>query len=96
MKERLMRAYVSDGELNSAHSVLRRLGIEVGLQADAVDQMLAGEDRAEQVREDEFTAQRLGIDAVPFFIFDRRLAARGALDPPQLLEALRQAAASPA
>src|SRR5581483_3685522 len=86
MKERLMRAYFTDGELISDHSVLRRLGIEAGLPADEVDAMLAGEDRGEQVREDEFTAQRLGIDAVPFFIFDRRLAARGALDPPQLLE----------
>jgi predicted DsbA family dithiol-disulfide isomerase len=96
MKERLMRAYHTDGELISDHGVLRRLGVETGLPEDAVEKMLAGDAYSEQVREDEYTAQRLGIDAVPFFIIDRRLAARGALDASQMLGALQQAAASPA
>jgi predicted DsbA family dithiol-disulfide isomerase len=92
MKERLMRAYLTDGELVSDHAVLRRLGAEVGLPADAVEELLAGGAYGEQVRQDEYTAQQLGIDAVPFFIIDRRLAVRGALDAPQLLGALQQAA----
>ncbi len=96
MKERLMRAHHTDGELVSDHDVLLRLATETGLPGDAVQEMLAGDAYGQQVREDEYTAQRLGIDAVPFFIIDRRLAARGALDAPQLLGALRQAAASPA
>jgi predicted DsbA family dithiol-disulfide isomerase len=96
MKERLMRAFHTDGELVSDHGVLRRLGAETGLPEDAMEEMLAGEGFGQQVREDEYTAQRLGIDAVPFFIIERRLAARGALDPPQLLGALQQAAGSPA
>lgn len=96
MKERLMRARHTDGELVSDHAVLRRLAAETGLPADAVQELLAGDAYGRQVREDEHTAQRLGIDAVPFFIIDQRLAARGALDAPQLLGALRQAAASPA
>ena len=96
MKERLMRAFHTDGELISDHSVLRRLGVETGLPQDAVEEMLAGDSYGEQVREDEHTARRLGIDAVPFFIIERRLAARGALDAPQMLGALQQAAGSPA
>jgi predicted DsbA family dithiol-disulfide isomerase len=96
MKERLMRAFHTDGELVSDHAVLERLGVETGLPEAAVREMLAGDAYGEQVREDEYTAQRLGIDAVPFFIIDRRLAARGALDAQQLLGALRQAAAAPA
>ena len=96
MKERLMRAHHTDGELVSDHAVLLRLAAETGLPPDAVEEMLAGDAYGQQVREDEHTAQRLGIDAVPFFIIDRRLAARGALDAPQLLGALQQAAASPA
>jgi predicted DsbA family dithiol-disulfide isomerase len=96
MKERLMHAYHTGGELISDHDVLMRLGIETGLPADAVEEMLAGEEYAHQVREDEYTAQQLRIDAVPFFIVDRRLAARGALDAPQMLDALRQAAGTPA
>ncbi len=96
MKERLMRAFHTEGELISDHAVLQRLGSEIGLPEDAVAQMLASRALGEQVREDEQTAQQLGIDAVPFFIIDRRLAARGALDALQLLGALQQAAGSPA
>ena len=36
MKERLMRAYFSEGELMSDHAALARLAAEVGLPADAV------------------------------------------------------------
>ncbi len=96
MKERLMRAYHSDGELISDRDVLLALGIETGLPENAIEQMLEGNSYDEQVREDERTAQQLRIDAVPFFIIDRRLAARGALDAPQMLGALQQAASLPA
>jgi predicted DsbA family dithiol-disulfide isomerase len=96
MKERLMRAYLTDGELISDHAVLRRLGGEAELPADAVEELLAGDAYGDRVREDEYTAQQLGIDAVPFFVIDRRLAVRGALDAPQLLGALQQAAGAAA
>ncbi len=95
-KERLMRAYHTEGALISDHEVLHRLGTEVGLPGGDVDELLAGDAYGEAVREDEYTAQQLGIDAVPFFIIDRRLAIRGALDAAQLLGALQQAAGSPA
>ena len=91
-KERLMRAYFLDGELVSDHRVLQRIGEEAGLPARLVEEMLGSDAFGEQVRADELTAQQLGIDAVPFFIIDRRLAIRGALDAPQVLGALQQAA----
>jgi predicted DsbA family dithiol-disulfide isomerase len=92
MKERLMHAYFSEGALVSDAATLRRLAVETGLSAERVDELLAGDAFSEQVRVDEYTAQRLGIDAVPFFILDRRLAVRGALDSEQMLGALEQAA----
>ena len=96
MKERLMRAYFSEGELLSDPAALRRLATETGLPAEKVEELLAGESFAEEVRVDEYTAQRLGIDAVPFFILDRRVAVRGALDSAELLRALEQTAAGSA
>ena len=90
MKERLLRAYLTDGELISSHAALRRLALEVGLPEDAVDDLLAGEAYADEVRTDEFTASRLGINAVPFFVVDRSLGAAGAQPPEQLLELLRR------
>jgi len=95
-KERLMRAYFGDGELVSDPRVLQRIGEEAGLPAHPVAEMLRSDAFGEQVRADEYTAQQLGIDAVPFFIIDRRLAVRGALDAPQMLGALQQAAGAAA
>ncbi len=56
MKERLMRAYLTEGELISDRATLRGLALEVGLPEEPVDELLAGERFAEEVRTDEYTA----------------------------------------
>ena len=93
MKERLMRAYLGEGELMSDHAALERLAVEIGLPRDEVRDMLAGDRFAAEVRDDERTAAQLGIRAVPFFVVDRAIGASGAHPPAQLLELLRQARA---
>jgi len=91
MKERVMRGYLSEGELICDHAVLERLAVEVGLAADAVRSVLAGDAYADAVRDDERVAAGLGIHAVPFFVVDRAVGASGAQPPAVLLELLRQA-----
>ncbi|MFP5361367.1 MAG: DsbA family oxidoreductase [Thermoleophilia bacterium] len=93
MQERLMRAYLTEGELISDGATLERLGIEVGLPEDEVRDLLAGDRFAREVRDDERSAALLGIQAVPFFVVDRAIGASGAHPPEQLLELLRQARA---
>ncbi len=90
MQERIMRAYLCEGELISSADVLERLAVQVGLPADEVRSVLAGDAYAEAVREDERLAAGLGIHAVPFFVVDRRVGASGAQPPAVLLELLRQ------
>jgi predicted DsbA family dithiol-disulfide isomerase len=90
MKERLLRAYFSEGELMSDHDTLVRLATEVGLDQDQVREMLAGERFADEVRADELTAARLGISAVPTFVIDRSIGASGAHPPDALLELLHE------
>jgi predicted DsbA family dithiol-disulfide isomerase len=90
MKERLLRAYFSEGELMSDHDTLVRLAVEVGLDQDQVREMLAGERFADEVRADELTAARLGISAVPTFVIDRSIGASGAHPPDALLELLHE------
>jgi predicted DsbA family dithiol-disulfide isomerase len=94
MKERIMRAYLTEGELVSDHDVLTRLAVEVGLPEDEVRDTLATDRFAADVREDERTAQSLGISAVPFFVVDRAMGASGAHPPEALVELLRQARAA--
>ena len=70
MKERLMRAYLTEGELISDHPTLRRLALEVGLPRPRSTSSSRAS-ATQEVRTDEYTANRLGITAVPFFVVDR-------------------------
>jgi predicted DsbA family dithiol-disulfide isomerase len=90
MKERLMRAYFTEGELMSDHDALARVAHEIGLPPDEVSDTLAGDRYADQVRDDQRTARQLGISAVPTFVIDRALGASGAHPPEALLDLLRQ------
>ena len=90
MKERLMRAYHTEGESIGDTETLRRLAVEVGLPEDEVRDVLASDRYADDVREDERTAMSLGINAVPFFVVDRRLGTAGAHPAQALGELLRR------
>ncbi|MFZ0039926.1 MAG: DsbA family oxidoreductase [Solirubrobacteraceae bacterium] len=90
VKERLLSAYFSEGELMSDHESLVRLAVDAGLPENEVREMLAGDRYAEEVRDDERTATQFGISAVPTFVIDRALGASGAQSPEVMLEFLRQ------
>ncbi len=90
MKERLLRAYFTEGDLMSDHDTLVRLAGEVGLDEQQVRELLAGDRYAAEVRADERTAGELGIGAVPTFVVDRKLGASGAQPPDALLDLLRE------
>ena len=87
MKERLQRAYLTEGELLSDHATLARLAAEVGVPG--AEEMLASDRYTAEVRDDERLAQEIGITAVPTFVVDRRVAVAGA-QPPEVLRELLQ------
>jgi predicted DsbA family dithiol-disulfide isomerase len=99
LKERLMRAYHTEGEPIGDPATLARLAVQSGLGAEEVEEVLAGERFREEVRADERTASMLGIGGVPFFVADRTLAVSGAQRREVFAELLAQgwsAAAAPA
>jgi predicted DsbA family dithiol-disulfide isomerase len=91
LKERLFRAYFTEGELISDHSTLVRLGAEVGLDETKTAEILEEDRYAAEVREDEVEARTLGISGVPFFVIDRRYGISGAQSPATILEVLNEA-----
>lgn len=91
VKERFMRGYLTDGAPIGEPAALQRLAEEAGLDAEEVREVLATDRYAEEVRADEELGAGFGIQGVPFFVVDRRVAASGAQPPEQLLELLRRA-----
>jgi len=90
VKERLLRAYMTEGEAMSDPATLLRLAAEAGLDPDEVSAVLGSDRYAREVRADEEEAATLGIRGVPFFVIGR-YAVSGAQPAEVLLRALEQA-----
>jgi predicted DsbA family dithiol-disulfide isomerase len=90
MKERLMAAYLTEGEPIGDPEALARIAVDAGLPEDEVRELLAGDRFGAEVRDDERTAAQFGIHAVPFFVVDRALGASGAQPSEVFAELLRR------
>jgi predicted DsbA family dithiol-disulfide isomerase len=91
VKERLLRAYMSEGAVMSDPETLIRLATEAGLDPREVRSLLAGDACAAEVRKDERLARELGISGVPFFVIGGRYGVSGAQPADALLDVLRKA-----
>jgi predicted DsbA family dithiol-disulfide isomerase len=91
VKERLLAAYVSEGEPIGDPDTLVRLASQVGLDAGEVRSVFDSDKYAQEVRADEHQASRLAITGVPFFVVDRTYAVSGAQPAELLLEVLDRA-----
>ena len=87
-KERLLLAYMTEGEPIGDPETLIKLAGQIGLDTDEVRTALAGDNHATAVRHDEEEARRFGINGVPFFLFDRRYGVSGAQPAEVLLRIL--------
>jgi predicted DsbA family dithiol-disulfide isomerase len=92
VKERLMKAYFTDGEPIGDPETLVRVAGDVGLRGDEVRDVLGSDRYTAEVRADEAKAQELGITGVPFFVLAGKLGVSGAQPIDTLVQALAQAA----
>jgi predicted DsbA family dithiol-disulfide isomerase len=90
--EALFAAQFLGGRHVGDRAVLAAIAGECGMDAEAVRRYLDSDEEAEAVRGNAEEARRLGINGVPFFIFNNRLAASGAQPPEALLGVMREAA----
>jgi len=93
VKERLLRAYFTEGHDVSDPDVLRTLAAEAGLPAQQVDDVLTSSAFARDVVADQAQAQAYGATGVPFTVVDGRYGVSGAQPVEVFAEALRRAAA---
>jgi predicted DsbA family dithiol-disulfide isomerase len=90
LKDRLLAATFTEGAAIGDRRVLRQLAIDVGLDGDEVQGVLDTDRFAEEVRRDEHRAMALGINAVPFFLFDEKYGVAGAQSPTVFTQALEE------
>ena len=88
MKERLLRAYWSEGRRLGRIDELADLAAEVGLDGTAARQALDTGMYRGVVRADMAQAAQYGIRGVPFFVLDGKFGLSGAQEPETLLQAL--------
>jgi protein disulfide-isomerase len=79
MEEIFFKAYFTEGkDLNDA-STLIELGIQAGLDSDEIKEVVQNENLyLKDVKGDIKEAQEIGVQGVPFFVFDRKYAVSGA------------------
>ena len=90
VKERLLKAFFTEGRNVDDISVLLEIGNEAGLKTDTLAEALDNESYIDEVREDIYEAQQFGIRGVPFFVFDRKYGVSGAQETPVFLETLKK------
>jgi predicted DsbA family dithiol-disulfide isomerase len=91
VKERMMKAYMTDGERIGDFDTLARLGAEAGLDEKEVREMLASDAFTKEVRADEAEAREIGVNGVPFFVIDHKYAVSGAQPAEVLVAAITRA-----
>jgi predicted DsbA family dithiol-disulfide isomerase len=92
--EAMYSAYFEQGRGVFSTDDLVALAAEVGLDADAARDMLAGTAYVDQVVQDEELARAFGAQGVPFFVIDRAFGISGAQPVEAFLSALDQARAA--
>jgi len=91
VKEAFLRAYFFDGVDLTKTENLVDIATAAGLDRAEVEQCLADPQSRVAVEQEDQRARAIGVQGVPFFIFNGKLAVSGAQGPDALLDAMRQA-----
>lgn len=89
-KELLLAAYFTEGKNTADHEVLKNIGLQIGLDANEILNVLESNQFADEVNNDIHHAQELGVRGVPFFVLDNKYAISGAQSSETFLAALTQ------
>jgi predicted DsbA family dithiol-disulfide isomerase len=91
LKESLLAAYFTRTEDVGDHAVLRRAGVEAGLDPARVDAVLASDEYGDEVAADIAQARAYGATGVPFFVVDQRYGISGAQPAEAFTQVLERA-----
>lgn len=87
----LKRAYFTEGKNIADHALLQEVAEQIGLDSQRVAEVLESDEFSMDVAQEISMAKQIGIQGVPFFIFDGKFAVSGA-QPVELFEQALQKA----
>lgn len=90
MEEALFEAQFITGKNIDDEATLLEVGKSVGLAEEDIKNALQSDEMAHAVAQDGLMARQLGINAVPFFVFNDKYAVSGAQQPEHFLEVLNK------
>ena len=94
--EAFFRAFFLEGKDLTSAETLAGIAVGAGLDEGDVNAFLGSADARAHIEAEDKQAREIGVEGVPFFIFNRRLAVSGAQAPEVLLEAMLEAEKEPA
>ncbi|MDV2581487.1 DsbA family oxidoreductase [Alkalibacillus haloalkaliphilus] len=90
LMEELMKAYFTKGLDVGDHGVLLDTADEVGLNREEASNVLESGAYLSNVRRDQQEAGQIGVQGVPFFVFNEKYAVSGAQSTESFLEVLNK------
>ena len=94
MSEALFRRYFLEGADLSDRETLADIAKSAGLDRDQTIAYLASDADRELIEEQDRRARSIGVEGVPFFIFNQQVALSGAQPPEVIVNAMQQASAA--
>ena len=90
-EETLFKAYFTDGVDIGNLQELKKIGIEIGLDESELDDVLNGDKFLYEVNQDIREAANIGVQGVPFFVFNRKYGVSGAQPVDAFLDTMNKA-----
>jgi len=87
----IFRRYFVEGADLSDKETLADIAQQAGMNREDVAAYLASDSDRELIEEQDRRARAIGVEGVPFFIFNQRLALSGAQPPEVIVEAMEKA-----
>ena len=89
-EERFFKAFFTEGENIADDATLIKIGKDIGLNEAAVELALTNDKYLDMINQDIQEARTIGVQGVPFFVFNRKYAVSGAQPPQAFLQTLQK------
>jgi predicted DsbA family dithiol-disulfide isomerase len=94
MVQALFDAYFIQAQDLTNDRVLEQIATQVGLDHQLIQEALHSPEAVLRIEEADVQARQMGVQGVPFFVFNGKLAVSGAQSPETLVQAMEQASSS--